>query len=117
MNRIRQLRHVANVKQADLANLLGTFQGTVSYWERGILEPDSYYLNEMAKFFNVTTDYLLGKNTMPDPPYDRETLGLLEQIQKRDEVKTLIDISKGATKEEIESVIKVLERLMRLRRE
>lgn len=62
MNRIKQLRDVAEVKQVDLANMLGISQGTLSNWERGIHDPDSESLIAIAKYFNVTTDFVLGKD-------------------------------------------------------
>jgi transcriptional regulator with XRE-family HTH domain len=37
---VRRLRFISNLKQADLADLLGVEQGTVSRWERAIYVPD-----------------------------------------------------------------------------
>ena len=37
---VRRLRFISNLKQTDLADLLGVEQGTVSRWERATYVPD-----------------------------------------------------------------------------
>ena len=58
--KLQQLRIESNLKQADLAKILNTTQRRISYFETGKVEPDLYTLCEIAKFFEVSTDYLLG---------------------------------------------------------
>ncbi len=58
--RLKQLRLDANLKQADLAKILNTTQRRISYFELGKIEPDLNTLCSIAKYFDVTTDYLLG---------------------------------------------------------
>lgn len=57
--RLRELRLGANLKQIDLAQQFGVTKDAVSKWELGS-ETDFNTLMEIAKFFNVTVDYLLG---------------------------------------------------------
>lgn len=111
------MRRERNVRQTDLANLLGIFQKKVSYWERGYLQPDNASVAKLANYFNVSADYIRGKDVAPEPACDDESLELLEQIQTRDEIRTLLSILKDASKEEIESVVKVVDRLKRVRNE
>jgi transcriptional regulator with XRE-family HTH domain len=56
------------MKQAELAKDLKIAQSTLSYWERGDFEPDNTSLVNLAEYFNVTTDYLLGRTDDPRPP-------------------------------------------------
>lgn len=59
-NRIRALREDRDLRQIDVANATGIDQKTLSNYETGKTNPDSYSIIKLADFFNVTTDYLLG---------------------------------------------------------
>ena len=59
-NRLQQLRKDSGLKQIDLAKVLDTTQRRISHLESGKIEPDLTTLVEIAKFFNVTLDYLVG---------------------------------------------------------
>lgn len=61
MIRIKELRAEKKVRQVDLAKHLGISQNTLSYWERGEYQPDNEMLTKIADYFNVSTDYLLGR--------------------------------------------------------
>ncbi len=54
------LRKKKNLTQSELANKVGTTQGTVGKWENGKLEPNLEKVVELAKELEATTDYLLG---------------------------------------------------------
>lgn len=58
-DRLKEIRTENNVKQVELANFLGVRNTTVSAWETGDNEPDLTTVVRIARFFNVTTDYLL----------------------------------------------------------
>ena len=60
MNRIKDLREDADLKQSELAEATGISQKTLSNYESGRTNPDSYAIIKLAEYFNVTTDYLLG---------------------------------------------------------
>lgn len=57
---IRDLRKEMGISQTVLAEKLCTTQDTISLWELGKSYPDILSLIALAKFFNVSTDYLLG---------------------------------------------------------
>ncbi len=59
-NRIRDLREDLDLRQIDVANATGIDQKTLSNYETGKTNPDSYSIIRLAEFFQVTTDYLLG---------------------------------------------------------
>lgn len=46
--------------QIELAHELGVSKGVISLWENGLREPSMSSIILLSKFFNVTTDYLLG---------------------------------------------------------
>ena len=58
--KIRQLRRNFNLSQVDLAAKLGVTKQCVSNWENDNILPSIDMLVKLAKFFNVSTDYLLG---------------------------------------------------------
>lgn len=60
MNRIRELREDRDLRQIDVANATGIDQKTLSNYETGKTNPDSWAIIKLAEFFGVTSDYLLG---------------------------------------------------------
>ena len=58
--KLKQLRIDANLTQKQFADILNTTQRRISYFEMGKVEPDLETLCSIAKYFDVTTDYLLG---------------------------------------------------------
>lgn len=58
--RIRALREDNDLKQKDLAKLLGVAQTTYSQYEVGSRPLPIDYLIALCKFYNVSADYLLG---------------------------------------------------------
>ena len=48
------------LKQQDIAALLGTTQQTYSLWERGKREIPFHHVITLAKFYNVSLDYIAG---------------------------------------------------------
>lgn len=60
-NIIKELRKKKRMTQRDLAKAMKVSQQTVGAWETGRAIPGADTLSELADYFNVTTDYLLGK--------------------------------------------------------
>lgn len=54
------------MSQSELGKFIGVSQTTVTAWENGRAEPSSSYVAKLATFFNVSTDYLLGRDTKED---------------------------------------------------
>lgn len=83
--RINAALAASNMKQKDLAKILGVTDNTISYYCRGARTPKLEQLAQIAKTLNVTTDYLLGLTDDPSPhPCAVDELGLsteaVEQI-------------------------------------
>lgn len=58
--RLKLLRLLNNMQQKDVAKSLGIKPSTYGMYERGEREPSLYTLYQIADFFNVSADYLLG---------------------------------------------------------
>ena len=63
--RIQAQRSATGWSQVELAKRLGVAKQTVSNWENENIQPSIEMLVRLAKLFNVTTDYLLGLDTIP----------------------------------------------------
>ncbi len=57
----RMLRNERGYSQRDLAKILHISQRRISYLESGVTEPDLQTLIELADFFGVTIDFLVGR--------------------------------------------------------
>jgi transcriptional regulator with XRE-family HTH domain len=62
---IKKLRTDRHIKQEQFAEALGVSVQTVSRWENDVNYPDIAILPQIASFFHVTTDYLLGVKGEP----------------------------------------------------
>ena len=58
---IKDERNKRSLSQLALSKLIGVSQQTIGSWETGRTSPDLLMLVNLADFFDVTTDYLLGR--------------------------------------------------------
>lgn len=66
--RIRDLREEKNNTQADIARVIGTTQQIYSNYELGKCELPVRHLLRLAEYYDVSTDYLLGRVPYPKAP-------------------------------------------------
>lgn len=66
MNRIRQVRKELKITMKELGEIIGVAESTISMYETGNREPDLRTLSQIADYFNVSVDYLLGRDTPSD---------------------------------------------------
>ena len=59
---LKRLRQRNNISQDELAKKLNVKQYVISSWEIGRSEPNIEQIKFLSTFFNVPTDYLLGKD-------------------------------------------------------
>lgn len=59
--RLRELRENKYLKQEQVARLLNVNKSTISYYENNERQPPNDTLIRIADIFNVSTDYLLGR--------------------------------------------------------
>lgn len=59
--KLKQLRKERNLKQTELADAIGISLRAYQYYESGERNPDIIILEKLADYFNVSTDYLLGR--------------------------------------------------------
>lgn len=64
--KIKELRKNSKITQEQLGNAIGVSKMAVSYFEKGKKAPGRETLEKIADYFNVTTDYLLGRSEDPE---------------------------------------------------
>ena len=140
MNKIAELRKEKGLSQKELGAIIGAAQNTISNWENGNREPDYENLKKLAFYFDCSVDYLLGnvpfgrtfvfdeksgKDTDwagRPPSYepginrafindDPNLTSYLEELRTRPEMRMLFSVAKGATKEDVEKAVAIIEAL------
>ena len=65
--RIRDLREDHDLKQREIAEYLNCSQRVYSNYELGQRDIPTEVLVKLSRFYNVSTDYLLGLTNNPNP--------------------------------------------------
>ena len=68
VDRLKRLRNEAGLSQEQLAERLQLSRPAIGHYETGFRKPDLDTLQCIARFFDVSTDYLLGRTDDPTPP-------------------------------------------------
>lgn len=63
LDRILELVKKNNINQKDLTDYLGISKNSFTNWKGGLSRSYRQYLPQIAEFFNVSLDYLAGKET------------------------------------------------------
>ena len=85
-DKIKNLRTARGWTQAELARRLGITRNGVNSWEQGLSMPSPVYLIELSKIFSVSTDYLLGiesLDTVNVSGLDDHDIALLTELADR----------------------------------
>lgn len=61
MERLKELRAEKGLSQAQLAKETGLSRSALYYWENGLKIPNAQAIIILARYFEVSTDYLLGE--------------------------------------------------------
>jgi len=112
--RLKMLRKKKNLTQKELGVILNISDRVLSYYEAGNRFPsDENTLNAIADYFDVTTDYLLGRTdekdvyvlTGEDVPKELREIGV-------DEIGILKQFKdSGFTKEEIQEILEFAKKM------
>ncbi len=66
--RLKDMREDKDLRQSDIAAILGITQTVYSRYERGFQTIPVIHLLKLADFYQTSTDYLLGRTNNPAPP-------------------------------------------------
>ena len=104
--RLNQLMAERGITQKEISVITGASTSTVSTWSNGMNMPRMDKVERLAEHFDLPISYFL--ETMP-ASHDEELQEYLEQLKTRPEMRMLFSLTKGATKEEVERAVKIIE--------
>lgn len=97
-DRLKELRKNNNLTQDDIAKMFNVTKNAVYSWEVNKTQPSMEIIVALAKYFNVTTDYLLGLNKNDIDEIDKLNIALREagmvnsnETLKKEEIELAID--------------------------
>lgn len=61
-DRLRELRREKGITLDELAEILQTTKATLSRYENSLREPKAEFVQRVANFFDVSTDYMMGQS-------------------------------------------------------
>ena len=120
--RIKQRREELHMSMDDLAQKLGYKSRTSIFKiESGDTDLPLSKVEEFAAALFVTPQYLMGwedNGTPSDVPYylDEETAEIAQEVYDRPELRILFDASRKASKEDIQFVVEMIDRMARKER-
>lgn len=101
------------IKPSRAAGECGINRSNVTGWKQGGYTPRGEVLQRIAAYFDVSVDYLLGEEETKAPPVndDRELTEYLQMLKTRPECRMLFQLSKNASKEDVEAAVRIIEAL------
>lgn len=114
MNSVDLVKTLCKERKIAISKLekdLGFSNGYIGQLRKGTFPADR--LASIADYFGVTTDYLLGKEDTKTPLVngDEELTEYIQMLKTRPECRMLFQLSKDATKEDVEKAVRIIEAL------
>lgn len=115
--RIKELRLQKKMTLLEMAKALGVSEATAQRYESGEIKNLKYdTIVALANLFNVSPAYLMGWDEDPNITQEEyytnpEVAELAQQLKDRPELKVLFDASRDISKEDIQFVIDMIERM------
>lgn len=116
VERIFKLADEQFPEQREFAAAIGVTPSIVSEWRRRKSASYVKRLEKISQVLGTTPQYLLSGDTSEDvsasAPIDQvepELREYLDQLRNRDEMRMLFSVTKGATKEQVEAIVKMIE--------
>lgn len=103
--RIFDLLDSRNIEQQELAEYLGLKKQSISEWRAGRTHSYKKYINKIAEFFGVSTDYLLSTENMSPSNTDEDIWRDLLKTFSMDELKQLSQLPRDAAGEIVKIVV------------
>jgi len=94
-----------NIKQMEKD--LGMGNGVISRWYKRGTSPSYARLSQIAEYLEVPIETITGEGR--EAPEDPELDEYLEELRSRSEMRMLFKLAKGATKEDVEQAVRIIE--------
>lgn len=115
--RLIQLRKEKGLLQGELAKVLNIEQAAVSHWENGRRTPDNDMLMTLANYFDVSTDYLLGRSENRNPSNGLYTKTITDEDGYSIEIKTEVPFSELPKEKQQDMIDVAMEKLIEVKKE
>lgn len=109
-----QIMESRGIKGTQLSAAIGVTSGNISDWRSGKSKPSKGTQIAIADFLGVSVEYLRGEtdiSTKPAADSGDELNEYLEELKTRPEMRMLFSVTKGATKEDVEKAVRIIEAL------
>lgn len=80
-NIFKKCRVASKMSQKEAASILNVVPSTLSKWETGVATPDQTILPKIADLYNVSVDYLLGRDAPTPAPTDTDNTITEERLR------------------------------------
>jgi transcriptional regulator with XRE-family HTH domain len=84
-DRIAYLREKRGLTQEELSHKLGISRASLSHYETNRREPDYETLRNIANYFDISLDYLLGRTNDPYSELDKDIRDFVDSLELSDE--------------------------------
>lgn len=115
LNKIVSLLGEQKKTQKDLTDHIGLSKNAFTKWKNGENESYIKHINEIARFFDVSTDYLLGNTDIKKEPSIEEDAELRELL-KKPKLKAALELLKQMDEHQLDIALAQVEALSRLKR-
>lgn len=118
--KLKNCRKNMSLSQKELGQKIGVAESTVSLYESNKRFPDAETLKKISALFNVSIDYLLGSSLEETSPTQTEPVGyytdpevaqIAEELRTNPDRRILFDASKDLNKDDIDTVLKIIDGL------
>ena len=109
--KLQMLRKARGWSQEELAQQINVSRQALSKWESGASIADTENVIALSRLFGVSTDYLVSEDASVSAGSDDELSVYLEELRTRPEMRMLFSLAQGATKEDVERAVAIIEAL------
>lgn len=112
--RLKKERNKKDISQKELSKIIGVSQQTVGSWEVGRTQPDHGAVLELAEYFGVSSDYLLGRvnerTSLVDEALkdDPELQAFWDTMKEREDLQLMFKKSKALSPDAIKQIIGII---------
>lgn len=104
------LRQQRGISQKELANELKVSTGLIGMYENGKRKPSVEQQEALADYFNVSLDYLMGRDTVSKYYLNPETAQIAQDIFDDPDLHALFDAAKDSKPENLRLAAEMLKR-------
>ena len=115
-DRLKSERNKKKISQRQLGDYIGVSQQTIGSWETGRTQPDQESLKQLAQFFNVSLDYLMGESNIRNTSTkidtaiqdDAEIADFWNKMKERENLQLLFKQTKDMNDRDINQVLRII---------